>query len=148
MAEPVLNAPRVLAGIGQGVAAGVPERVEVGRKGEARTRADALDEPIDRVGPERPDALSAEYERGVRSLDRCLSGATARLHRDGARRFCDEGSRSIRNGYCFRCNGDTTARRRICICNSCAIRLCGSMRSAWRYSPSAASVIESVRIIA
>jgi hypothetical protein len=35
MAEPILDAPRVVAGIGQRVAAGVPEHVNVDRKGEA-----------------------------------------------------------------------------------------------------------------
>jgi hypothetical protein len=36
VAEPILNASRVVAGISQGVAAGVPEQVGVDRKGEAR----------------------------------------------------------------------------------------------------------------
>jgi hypothetical protein len=39
MAEPILNASRVVADIGQGIAAGVPEHVGVNRKGEASTLA-------------------------------------------------------------------------------------------------------------
>jgi hypothetical protein len=39
MADPILNAPRVVAGSGQGVAAGVPEHVSMDRKGEAGTGA-------------------------------------------------------------------------------------------------------------
>jgi hypothetical protein len=49
MAEPILNGPRVAAGIGQGVAAGVPEHVGMDGKGEASARTDALDEPIRRA---------------------------------------------------------------------------------------------------
>jgi hypothetical protein len=41
MAEPILDASRVVAGIGQSVAAGM-QHVGVGRKGEAGARADAL----------------------------------------------------------------------------------------------------------
>jgi hypothetical protein len=37
--------PRVVAGVGHGVAAGVPKHVGVNRKGEAGALADALDEP-------------------------------------------------------------------------------------------------------
>jgi hypothetical protein len=35
MAEPIPDASRVVAGIGQGVAAGVPEHVSVDREGKA-----------------------------------------------------------------------------------------------------------------
>ena len=35
MAEPILDAPRVVAGVGQGVAAGMADHVSVNRKGEA-----------------------------------------------------------------------------------------------------------------
>jgi hypothetical protein len=38
MAEPILNAPCVVASIGRGIAAGMPEHVGVDRKGEARSR--------------------------------------------------------------------------------------------------------------
>ena len=39
MAEPILNASRVVAGIGQGVAAGVPEHVGVDRGLAGQCRA-------------------------------------------------------------------------------------------------------------
>jgi hypothetical protein len=48
VAEPILDASRVVAGIGQGVAADVPQHVSVDRKDEADTRADALDQPGNR----------------------------------------------------------------------------------------------------
>ena len=44
MAEPIPNAPRVVACIGQGVAAGVAQHVRVDRKGESGAGADALDQ--------------------------------------------------------------------------------------------------------
>jgi hypothetical protein len=55
MAEPIPDAPRVMAGIGQGIPAGMPQHVSVNRKGKASARANALDRPVDRVGRERPD---------------------------------------------------------------------------------------------
>jgi hypothetical protein len=42
MAEPILDAPRVVAGVGEGVPAGVAQHVSVNRKGEAGARTDAL----------------------------------------------------------------------------------------------------------
>ena len=60
MAEPIVNAPRVVAGVGQGVAASVPEHVGVSRKGEAGAPADAFDQPIDGVGRKGAPALGGE----------------------------------------------------------------------------------------
>jgi hypothetical protein len=40
VAKPIVNASRVVAGIGQGEAAGVPEQVGVDREGEAGVLAD------------------------------------------------------------------------------------------------------------
>ncbi len=68
MTEPILNALRVVAGIGQGIATGVPEHVSMHWKGEACARADALDQAIDGVGRERAAALSGEDEGRVRRL--------------------------------------------------------------------------------
>jgi hypothetical protein len=48
--QPILDASRVVAGIGQRVAARVAQHVGVNRKGEACPHADALDEPVDGVG--------------------------------------------------------------------------------------------------
>jgi hypothetical protein len=56
VAEPVLNAPRVVVGIGQGVAPGVAQHASVDRKGEAGARADALDVAVDGIGRERAAA--------------------------------------------------------------------------------------------
>jgi hypothetical protein len=42
MAEPILNAPRVVASIGQGVAAGVAQHVNVHGDSEGGALADAL----------------------------------------------------------------------------------------------------------
>jgi hypothetical protein len=44
MAELVLNAPRIVAGIGQRTAARMTQHVRVNRKSEAGASADALDE--------------------------------------------------------------------------------------------------------
>ena len=68
MAEPVLNAVGVVASIGQRVATGVPEHVSVDRKGESSTRADALDEPVDRIGREPAAALGGEDEGRDRGM--------------------------------------------------------------------------------
>jgi hypothetical protein len=56
MAEPILDASRVVAGIVQGVAAGVAKHVDVHWEGEAGAYADALDEPVHRIGRERAAA--------------------------------------------------------------------------------------------
>jgi hypothetical protein len=42
MAEPILNSPRVVSGVGERVPAGVPEQVCVNRKGEAGALGDTL----------------------------------------------------------------------------------------------------------
>jgi hypothetical protein len=62
-----------MAGIGKGIAAGVPEHVGVNRKDEATAHADALDQPIDGIGRERPPrsvaktkALSGKCRRNLR----------------------------------------------------------------------------------
>jgi hypothetical protein len=60
MAEPILNCPRVVPCVGQGIAVGVAEHVHVNLEGEAGAVADALDQPIDRIGGERAAALRRE----------------------------------------------------------------------------------------
>jgi hypothetical protein len=42
MAKPVLNASGVVAGVSQGVAAGMPEHVDMDRKGEAAEAAETI----------------------------------------------------------------------------------------------------------
>jgi hypothetical protein len=44
MTEPILDAPRVVSGIGQGVAAGMAKHVNVNRKGEAGARRSSRDD--------------------------------------------------------------------------------------------------------
>ncbi len=68
MAESILDASRVVAGIGQGVATGVAEHVSVNWKGKAGARADALDQPIDGIGREASTALSGEDEGRFREV--------------------------------------------------------------------------------
>jgi hypothetical protein len=73
MAEAILSASRVVADIGQGIPARMAQHVGVDRKGKAGPLADALDEPVDRVGRERPAAqwrrrrLSPDCRRNSRS---------------------------------------------------------------------------------
>src|SRR5205814_8162733 len=52
MAEPVLNSPRVVAGIREGIAASVPERMDVNFEREAGRLPDAFDHPVDGIGGE------------------------------------------------------------------------------------------------
>jgi hypothetical protein len=59
MAEPILDASRVMARIGQGVAASVAEHVGMDQKAEAGALADALDQAVDGVGRERTTALAS-----------------------------------------------------------------------------------------
>ena len=49
MAEPVLDQPRVMAGIGQGIAAGVAQHVGMDPEGQLRALANGLHEAVDRV---------------------------------------------------------------------------------------------------
>jgi hypothetical protein len=49
MAEPILNGSRVVALIGQGIAAGVTQHVDVNLERKAGALANALDQAIDGV---------------------------------------------------------------------------------------------------
>jgi hypothetical protein len=68
VAEPILNAPRVVAGIGQGIAAGMAQHVGMDGEGKTGAHADALDQAVDGVGRERPAAFGGEDEGRVRAL--------------------------------------------------------------------------------
>src|SRR5215468_4536127 len=50
MAEPILNGPRVVPHIGQGIAASVPQHVHVNLEGKPCALADVLDQAIDGIG--------------------------------------------------------------------------------------------------
>jgi hypothetical protein len=62
MPKPILDAPRIMARIRQGVATPMSQHVDVHRKWEAGALADALDKPVDGIRCERPAALSLEYK--------------------------------------------------------------------------------------
>ena len=63
VSEPILDASRVVAGIGESVAAGVAQHVGVNRKSESGALADALDQLVDRIRREWAAALGGEHER-------------------------------------------------------------------------------------
>jgi len=60
MTEPVLNCSRVVPFVGKRIAAGVAKHVHVNVEREAGALADALDQPINRIGGEWGAALSYE----------------------------------------------------------------------------------------
>ena len=47
MAEPVLDQPRIMAGIGQGIAAGVAQHVGMDPEGQLRALANGLHEAVE-----------------------------------------------------------------------------------------------------
>src|SRR5215470_13661159 len=71
MAEPVLDQPRVVASIGQGVAAGVAQHVSMDPKRQLGALANGLHEAVDGVSGERAAALRLEDEGPV--VFRCSS---------------------------------------------------------------------------
>ena len=68
VAEIVLDGPRIVAVIGELVAAGVPQHVDVNREAELGPFANVLDLSIERIRRERRAALAREHKRGVRPL--------------------------------------------------------------------------------
>ena len=67
MAEPVLDQPRVMAGIGQGVAAGVAQHVSMDAKWELGARANGLHEAVDGVSRKWTPAFGLE-DKGARRV--------------------------------------------------------------------------------
>ena len=61
MAQPILDCSRVVACVGQCIAAGVPQHVNVNLEREAGALANALDQPIDGIGGEWGATLGFEY---------------------------------------------------------------------------------------
>jgi hypothetical protein len=84
--EPILNAPGVVAGIGQRIAAGVAQHVRVHRKGEASAGADALDQAINRTGGERTTALGGEDKSRIGRLPAQLAQRSHLVAAQWARR--------------------------------------------------------------
>ena len=68
MPKPILDSARIVARVGQRVAAAVAQHVSMYGEGEAGALAYALDQPIDRVGRERPAALGREDEAAIGEL--------------------------------------------------------------------------------
>jgi len=62
MAEPVLDQPRVVAGIGQGVAAGAAQHVGMDPERQLGALANCFDEPINGVSRKLTAALGLEDE--------------------------------------------------------------------------------------
>jgi len=69
MTKPRLNPPRIVPRIGQRVAAGVPEHMDVdAEERQAGALADALHKQIDSVRGEWPAALGGEHIAAIREL--------------------------------------------------------------------------------
>jgi hypothetical protein len=83
VAEPILNASRVVAGIGQGAAAGMAKHVNVNRKGESGWGADALDQSDDGIRRERPAAFGGEHKGAVEILPAQLAQRSTSSPRSG-----------------------------------------------------------------
>jgi hypothetical protein len=62
MTQPILNRPRVVASVGESVAAAVQQHVGVDAR-QSGARADALDQPVDGIRRERAAALGGKDER-------------------------------------------------------------------------------------
>ena len=67
MAHPILYCPRIVPSVGQGVAAGVAQHVDVHREARSGALAYALYKAIDGIGCEGAPTLGREHERRVRN---------------------------------------------------------------------------------
>ena len=63
MAKPCLECPRIVAGVRQSKAAGVPEHVRVNRKRHPGALAEACDQCVEALGRHRAAALGSEHLR-------------------------------------------------------------------------------------
>src|SRR5262245_32461923 len=61
VAEPCLQRPRIVPGIGQGVAAGVPQHVREDREGHPGAPAEALEQRAEALGRHWAAALAGEH---------------------------------------------------------------------------------------
>jgi hypothetical protein len=68
VSKAILDGARVVAGVGKGVAAAMPQHVAVHREIKAGALADALDQPIGGIGRERTAALGRKDVAPVREL--------------------------------------------------------------------------------
>jgi len=68
VAQVVLNRARVVAAIGELVAARMPQHVNVNREAELGLSGQPLDVTVQSIGRERSAAFAGEYKLGVRAL--------------------------------------------------------------------------------
>jgi hypothetical protein len=73
MPKPILNNARIVAGVGEGITAGVAQHVGVNLERESGALTDALNKPVHSIRCERPAALSGEYKAAVWKLAAKLS---------------------------------------------------------------------------
>ena len=83
MAQPVLQGARVVAGVRQGIAAGVPEHMGVDREGHLGARADAPNQAVYGGRREWAAALGREYEGRVGELAAQLTQRADLIARSG-----------------------------------------------------------------
>jgi hypothetical protein len=86
VAKPILNAPRVVAGVGEGIATGMAQHVGVDGEGKTGAHADALDQAINRTGGERTTALGGEDKSRIGRLPAQLAQRSHLVAAQWARR--------------------------------------------------------------
>src|SRR6516164_3593851 len=141
MAEPVLDQPRVMAGIGQGVAAGVAQHVSMDAKWELGARANGLHEAVDGVSRKWTPAFGLE-DKGARRVPLQLAQHAQFVAADGvtaglpflALRTCSAGLRP--HSTCDHSRSAISTARKPC---RKATRI--SVASLWPWRPSLAAAI-------
>jgi hypothetical protein len=68
MSKPILKGARIMAGVCERVAAGVPQHVNVDQKRKSGALTDALYQAINGIRVEWPAALGSEHGAAVREL--------------------------------------------------------------------------------
>jgi hypothetical protein len=134
MPEPILNRSRVMACIGQGIAAGVPQHVHVNLEGKAGTLTDAFDQAIDGIGCNGSAALRLEYipAAGLSCSSRRARSSSPRIGWAAglpflARRTCKVAARS--NSTCDHSRSHNSTARSPC---RYATRIRVASRCPWR----------------
>ena len=121
MAKPILDRPRIVPCIGQGVAAAVTEHVAMHREIEASTLANAFDVPINRVRREWSAAFGREHKAESGNCRRSSRNAlnlvaAERMNADGlpflTRRTCSAADRP--NSTCDHSRSQISEARRPC----------------------------------
>ena len=68
MTKPILKCARIVAGVGEGIAAGVSQHVRMDRERQSCALADALYQAVDGIRSEWPAALGSEHEAAIGKL--------------------------------------------------------------------------------